>query len=323
MSAHITVKQLYDTHRKALALEHVSGSSGEDRFIQFDDTNLAEDREPDVSYVGHLNFIHPHRIQVLGAQEHEYLSGLAPRERNIDLNNLFEGKPLCIIIANNNPVPDDFRALSENTGIPLFRSKRGSQLLVNNLQYYLSNLLANRLTLHGVFMEVNGIGVLLTGDSGVGKSELALELISRGHRLIADDAPEFARIAPDTLSGTCPPSIKHFIEVRGLGILNIQAMFGDSAIKETKYLRLIVHLEKMTDEQMCNIDRLRGSHQKRTFLGVELEQVTLPVAPGRNLAVLVEMAVHSHILVLKGYNAPEDFIARQASFVLGNDQKNN
>ena len=319
MPAHITIKQLYETHRKTLSLEHICGSSGDDRFIQFDDTQLAEDREPDVSYVGHLNFIHPHRIQVLGSQENEYLVSLDANQRNKALNSLFEGNPLCIIIANNNDVPDDFRALSENTGIPLFRSKRGSQLLVNNLQYYLSSLLANRLTLHGVFMEVNGIGVLLTGDSGVGKSELALELISRGHSLIADDAPEFARIAPDTLSGSCPPTLKHFLEVRGLGVLNIQAMFGDSAIKETKYLRLIVHLEEMNDEQILNIDRLRGSHQERKLLGVEIEQVTLPVAPGRNLAVLVEIAVRNHILALKGYNAAEDFIARQANFINNND----
>ena len=321
MPAHITIKQLYDTHSKRLSLKHVSGSSGEDRFIQFEDSQLGEDREPDVSYVGHLNFIHPHRIQVVGTQEDDYLRSLNATERNKALNKLFEGNPLCIIIASNMEVPDDFRALSDNTGIPLFHSKRGSQLLVNNLQYYLTSFFANRITLHGVFLEVNGIGVLLTGDSGVGKSELALELISRGHRLVADDAPEFARIAPDTLNGTCPPTIKHFLEVRGLGILNIHAMFGDSAIKDNKYLRLIVHLEKMNDEQIRDIDRLRGSHQKRTLLGVDIEQVTLPVAPGRNLAVLVEVAVRNHILALKGYNAAEDFIASQANFV--NNPDNN
>lgn len=321
MPAHITVKQLYDRHRKTLNLEHVSGSNGEDRFIKFEDSQLAEDREPDVSYVGHLNYIHPHRIQILGLQEHDYLSSLNSEERIVALSKLYEGNPLCIIIASNIEVPDDFRSLSESTGIPLYHSKRGSQLLVNNLQYFLTGFFANRLTLHGVFLEVNGIGVLLTGGSGVGKSELALELISRGHRLIADDAPEFARIAPDTLSGTCPPTIKHFLEVRGLGILNIQAMFGDSAIKDIKYLRLIVHLEKMTDEEIHDIDRLRGSHQKRNLLGVEIEQVTLPVAPGRNLAVLVEIAVRNHILALKGYNAAEEFIARQAEFV--NKQNNN
>lgn len=319
MQTRISVKELFETHRKKLALSHICGSSGDDRYIQLEELQPDEGAVPDVSFVGHLNFIHPHRIQVLGNGEVEYLNNLDYRERNAALNKLFEGNPLCIIVASGNATPDDFVALSENTGIPLFSSPNGSQMLVNNLQYYISYSLANRTTLHGVFLEVNGIGVLLTGDSGVGKSELALELITRGHRLIADDAPEFARIAPDILNGICPPTLKHFLEVRGLGILNIQAMFGDSAIKESKYLRLIVHLQQMGDEQLLDIDRLRGSHQTRLVLGVEVEQVTLPVAPGRNLAVLVEVAVRNHILALKGYNAAEAFMARQAQFVSKNN----
>ncbi|MGD8514794.1 MAG: HPr(Ser) kinase/phosphatase [Granulosicoccaceae bacterium] len=321
MATQISVKELFDTYRKKLALTHVCGNPGDDRYIQYETAQRDETEVPDVSFVGHLNFIHPHRIQVLGKGEMEYLDSLDYRERNSALNNLFAGNPLCIVFTGNIETPDDFIALSQNTGIPIFSSPHGSQMLVNNLQYYISYSLANRTTLHGVFLEVSGIGVLLTGESSVGKSELALELVTRGHRLIADDAPEFARIAPDIVSGSCPPAIKHFLEVRGLGVLNIQAMFGDSAIKESKYLRLIVNLQKMSDQQLQQIDRLRGIHKIRSILGVEVEQVTLPVAPGRNLAVLVEVAVRNHILALKGYNAAEAFVARQTQYIQKNSNK--
>ena len=315
MASKISVKSLFETHRNKLALEHVAGSNGEDRFIQFEGERPSAEEVPDVSYVGHLNFIHPHRIQIIGSRERDYFDRLDSRGRAESLKRLYEGNPLCIIIANKIDVTDNFIAHSQESRIPLFSSTQNSQFLVNHLQYYLSHSLADRTTMHGVFMEVIGIGVLITGDSGVGKSELALELISRGHRLIADDAPEFSRITPDTISGGCPPPIRNFLEVRGLGVLNIRAMFGDSAIKDSKYLRLIVHLEQMSDQQIQNIDRLRGSHQHKTILGVGVEQVTLPVAPGRNLAVLVEIAVRNHILSLKGYNAAEDFTHRQQQFL--------
>jgi len=315
MITSIAVNDLFDTHRDKLTLEHVAGSDGKNRFIEFEDTQLAVEDVPDVSFVGHMNFIHPHRIQVIGHRETTYLEKLSPSERDNAIKGLYDGDPLCIIVANSIKIPDALVTHSNTSGIPLFSSLQNSQFIVNHLQYYLSHTLANRITLHGVFLEVNGIGVLLTGDSGVGKSELALELISRGHRLIADDAPEFSRVAPDTLSGECPPQLKDFLEVRGLGILNIRAMFGDNTIKDMKYLRLIIHLEEMSETELQQIDRLRGSHQLQNILGVDVEQITLPVAPGRNLAVLVEIAVRNHILSYKGYNAAENFIQRQHDFI--------
>jgi len=163
---------------------------------------------------------------------------------------------------------------------------------------------------------VLGMGVLLTGDPSVGKSELALDLITRGSRLVADDAPEFTRIAPDIISGTCPPLLRDFLEVRGLGILNIRAMFGDSSIKGTKYLRLIVNLKRMSAEQISGMDRLSGAHTNRDVLGVPMPQVTVPVASGRNLAVLVESAVRNHLLRLKGYDATQVLIERQQQAIL-------
>lgn len=160
-------------------------------------------------------------------------------------------------------------------------------------------------------MDVLGVGVLIMGDSGTGKSELALELVSRGHRLVADDAPEFRKITPDTISGACPLGMTPFLEVRGLGILNVQALFGDSAVKKDKYLRLIVHLEHMSADKLRVIDRLQGDYRIRRVLSVEIPEIRLPVAPGRNLAVLLECAVRNHSLKMQGYNAAEDFCERQ------------
>lgn len=315
MATSIAVHDLFETHRDKLTLEHIAGNDGKDRFIRFEDTQLSVEDIPDVSFVGHMNFIHPHRIQVIGYRETEYLDNLTEAERGHAIQGLYDGDPLCIIVANSILAADELINHSNTSGIPLFASLQNSQFIVNHLQYYLSHTLASRITLHGVFLEVNGIGILLTGESGVGKSELALELISRGHRLIADDAPEFSRVAPDTLSGECPEQLKDFLEVRGLGILNIRAMFGDNTIKDNKYLRLIMHLEEMSEKQLQQIDRLRGSHQLKNILGVDVEQITIPVAPGRNLAVLVEIAIRNHILSYKGYNAAESFIQRQQEFI--------
>ena len=177
------------------------------------------------------------------------------------------------------------------------------------------------LTLHGVYMEVMAIGVLITGPSGIGKSELALELISRGHRLIADDAPLFSRIAPDIINGTCSEILQDFLEVRGMGIINVRELFGDSAIKKNKYLKLIVQLQPMNREDLLALDRLEGSYKTRTILDMDIPQITLPVAPGRNLAVMMECAARNHILRDSGYNASATFSKRQQKQMKSNENE--
>ncbi len=172
-------------------------------------------------------------------------------------------------------------------------------------------------TLHGVFMDVMGLGVLLSGVSGVGKSELALELLTRGHRLIADDAPLFTCVAPNAVEGVCPPPLNDFLEVRGLGVINIRAMYGDGAIAERARLQLILHLRLMDDNQLANVDRLRASKDEVSVLGVAVPRITLPVAPGRELAVLTEAAVRNHVLALGGYDAAADFAQRQRRHMAG------
>ena len=183
------------------------------------------------------------------------------------------------------------------------------------LAHYLAKTLAEFTTLHGVFMEVMGIGVLITGDSAIGKSELALELISRGHRLIADDIVEIYEISPETLEGRCPSLLQDFIEVRGLGILNIRALYGEVAVKPKKTLRFIIHLEKPADITQANYDRLQMKVDTQEILGINIPKVRIPVAAGRNLAVMVEVAVRSHILYLRGISSSQQFIERHDQYL--------
>jgi HPr kinase/phosphorylase len=304
MAAAVTVGKLFETQGQRLGLKWLAGHAGHTREI----TQL-EAQQSHFALVGYLNLIRPQHVQVLGARELSYLQN--PPAWHEPLGQLFALGPDLIIVAEAQAAPEALCQYAGRTGTPLFSSTLPSGELISELRYFLSHLLADSVVVPGVFMEVMGTGVLLTGKSGVGKSELALELLSRGQRLIADDAPEFTRIAPDVLDGTCPEPLRDFLEVRGLGVLNVRAMFGDSAIKLHKYLRLIVHLERMSDQQLLAVDRLRGSQDRRIVLAVDVPVVTLPVAPGRNLAVLVEVAVRNHLLRTKGYYAAEDFIARQ------------
>ncbi|MBK1641335.1 HPr(Ser) kinase/phosphatase [Chromatium okenii] len=264
------------------------------------------------SLIGSLNCIHPNRLQVIGQQEQTYLATLSASAFAETVDALFAGAPAAVIFTDS-VVPD--KALceaAEATQTPLLASTLGDQDLINHLRYFLTHALAERKTLHGVFIEVLGMGVLLIGNPAVGKSELALELITRGHRLIADDAPRFARIAPDVLEGTCPELLRDFLEVRGLGILNIRAMFGESAVLRNKTLNLIIDLQPLDLQQLESIDRLTGSLTALTILDVTIPKILMPVAPGRNLAILVEAAVRHQILRIRGYDASDDFTNRQA-----------
>jgi len=183
------------------------------------------------------------------------------------------------------------------------------------MQYFLTRALAPRVTVHGVYMEVMGMGVLITGESGIGKSELALELLSRNHRLIADDAVELIRIGPDVLVGQCPNGLSDYLEVRGLGILDVRLMFGETAVRHKKKLHLIVHLDHMDPRKMGKIDRLQAQQQTRTILDIDIPTTVLYVGPGRNLAVLVETATRAYILRMWGINPLEDFIKRQQAIM--------
>ncbi len=263
------------------------------------------------SLVGSLNCIHPNRIQIIGPAELRYLQGLSERAYLETVDRLFSGKPLAILFTDDLTPAEIFLKRAQRSGTSLLLTPRSDEEATAYLQYFLTRALAERRIIHGVFMDVLGTGVLLVGDPAVGKSELALELIHRGHRLIADDAPEFAHIAPEVLEGTCPRLLRDFLEVRGLGILNIRAMFGESAIEQRKPLDLIINLRALAEAELAQIDRFKGTLSSRSILGVEVPEIIMPVAPGRNLAVLVEAAVRHQTLRTRGYDAGADFSERQ------------
>lgn len=285
--------------------EWVAGAEDPDRPLHEIDVN------EHATLIGHLNLIHNNIIQVIGKTECEYLHGLDDDFRNSTLTQLFTRRTVAVILTDGLPVPDILCDYANKYNVPVLSCKSESNEVVDTARYYLHKLFATKEIAHGVFMEVLGTGVLITGESSVGKSELALELVTRGHRLVADDAPEFTKTGPDVLDGRSPAILQGFMEVRGLGVLNIREMYGDNAIKTNKYLRLIIHMEKMNDENSSHFNRLTGQTKMCTILDVDIPVIVVPVAPGRNLAVIVEAAVRNHILRKNGYDASEQLIERQ------------
>lgn len=307
MNTLLTANDLFEAQQGPLKLTWLAGRTGNARLLEHETAKF-----PGMALVGHLNFVHPNRVQVLGSAEVEYIDRLSPEGRAQAVQRLFAcDTSAAVIVANSQTVSPDLIAAADRAGLPLLSSPLPSPRVIDDLQYYLTRALAARVTLHGVFMEVQSMGVFLTGQSGIGKSELALELLSRGHRLIADDACEFARVGPDLLEGRCPDTLCDFLEVRGLGILNVRAMFGETAVRRVKQLHLILRLEELTAANQGKIDRLQAEQQTRTILGIDIAEVALFVAPGRNLAVLVEAATRAHILRLRGVNPLQEFIQRQ------------
>ncbi len=306
MQHQVTVKGLLEELRERLKLRVIAGEAGLDRLVY-------DTKRHKAGYIiaGPLSYIHPTPLQIIGPQEKKFLRTLSTKEFKQALERLLATEPAAILLTNRLKPPPMLKETLEKASIPLLATIVPDSQVLDNLQYYAARLLAARATLHGVFLEVLGMGVLLTGHSAAGKSELALELITRGHRLVADDAPEFRRVAPDIVAGGCPPLLRDLLEVRGLGILDIRAMFGDSAISNEINLQLIIQLKRMKQKQIADMDRLQAAADTREVLGVEIPQVTVPVAPGRNLAILVETAVRNHLLRLKGYDASEIFIERQ------------
>ncbi len=288
-----------------IELKWVAGTEDPDRPIH--EVNVNEH----ATLIGHLNLIHNNIIQVIGKTECDYLNSLDDNFKKSTLTQLFSNKTIAVILSDGLPVPDLLCDYANKYKVPILSCQADSNDVVDAARYYLQKLFSNKEIIHGVFMEVLGTGVLITGQSSVGKSELALELITRGHRLVADDAPEFTRIGPEILDGRSPSLLHGFMEVRGLGVLNIREMYGDNAIKNNKYLRLIIHMERMNDDNISEFNRLRGNTKMRRILDVEIPVTLIPVAPGRNLAVIVEAAVRNHILRHNGHDASEQLIELQ------------
>lgn len=311
---HVSVDALFRDMARRLDLHWVAGRTGGARVLSSETI-----QKPTLALIGHLNFVHPNRVQVLGCAEMDYLRGLSATALEEAITHLFSTELAAIVVSNGETVPSVLLDNAERTDTPLFTSTLASPILMSFLGHYLTQQLAETTSLHGVFLEVLGLGVLLKGDAGVGKSELALELITRGHRLIADDIVDLKRVAPETLEGNCPPMLRDFLEVRGLGILNIRALFGETSVKPQKNLKLIVELVHPEEVGEVGLNRLDMVASTETVLGVGIPKVRIPVAAGRNLAVLVEVAVRNHILKSRGINPLEQFIERQQAAINGTD----
>ena len=311
-AARITAAELFEKQQDRLELRWLAGQrDGARRVLEAVETVA---RRP--SLAGYLNAIYPNRVQILGTEELSWLDGLDARQRWETIQKIMDYRPLALVISKGQACPEDLRIAAEESETPLWVSPRRGHELLNHLQYVLARTLAPRVTLHGVFLEIYSIGVLVTGESRSGKSELALELVTRGHRLVADDAPEFTQIAPDVLDGTCPDLLQDMLELRGLGVLNIRQMFGDTAVKRNKYLRLIVHLSRPSLEPSpTGMERLTGDLGTRRVLDLDVPMITLPVMAGRNLAVLTEAATRMHILRSKGVDPAAAFMARHSHFL--------
>lgn len=320
MSGTPTIASIYEAHERDLGLRWLAGRAHAGSPIY---SSSAEAEGP--AFVGYMSLVRPHLVQVLGTAECEHLAAQDAPTLQSTIDRLLDLSPACIIVADGVDCPAALAASARSRETPLLWAAGGAGRVVTDMQHFLSERLARRHSMHGVMLEVLGVGVLLTGKPGVGKSELALELVSRSHRLVADDAPDLRRVAPDTIEGSCPPELQDFMEVRGLGILNVRGLFGDSSVKQHCPLRLIIHIEAMDDGAISPEQRLTGIRRSCDVLGVAIPEVTLPVAPGHNLAVLVECTVRNHLLLAKGYDAVSDFMDRQQKAIqadtdaVGND----
>jgi len=303
---HVSIDQLYAENQQRLGLSWLVGRQGGNRVLT-GETAL----RPTIGQVGHMNFIHPFRVQIIGAAEAAYLRGLPEDALQSSIGRLFTTELAAIIVANGEDVPAHLLDECDRHHIALMTSPQPSPHIVDLIRLYLSRVLAESTTLHGVFLDVLEMGVLITGASAIGKSELALELISRGNGLVADDIVELFRISPDTIEGRCPPILKDFLEVRGIGVLNIRTIFGETAVRPRKLLKLMVNLEDHSNEQFSELDRLQVDATYQEILGVPIRKVTIPVAAGRNLAVLVEAAVRNFVLNQRGIDSTKELIERQ------------
>jgi HPr kinase/phosphorylase len=307
----VNVRQLFDDKQERLQLSRIAGADGTDRILDSEEVENSNK-----GLIGHLNLVHPTWVQVLSETELNYLSELSKEKRDKAFQKIEQNGTTCLIVAGTTDIPAILIDFANQSHIPLFASPKPSVHLMWLVRHYLAKELAESTTRHGVFLDVLGVGVMITGESAVGKSELGLELITRGNGLVADDIVEVQRIAPETMEGRCPELLRDFLEVRGLGVLNIRTMFGETAVRRKKSLKLIVHLHRPPGGDLSQMERLPLNATHQDILGVSISTVNIPVVAGRNLAVLVEAAARNFVLQQRGIDSMQEFISRHDQLLL-------
>jgi HPr kinase/phosphorylase len=302
----VSADVLFEDHRDALKWQWIAGLGASER--KFDEVAIQAARSG-ADLVGYLNYIHPYRLQVLGEREVAYLTSPSEEDNRRRVSRIVTLEPPVLVVADGQAAPDALMAMCERAQIPMFATPGPAAFVIDVLRAYLSRHFADRASMHGVFMDILGMGVLITGESGLGKSELGLELISRGHGLVADDAVDLYRINQTSIEGRCPELLQNLLEVRGIGLLDIKAIFGETAVRRKMRLTLIVHLvRKETMER--DYERMPHEPLYQDVLGVPVRKAVIQVVAGRNIAVLVEAAVRNTILQLRGIDTYQEFVAR-------------
>lgn len=303
----VSAEVLFEEFRSKLKWEWVAGLGASER--RFDEVAVRA-ANSGADLVGHLNYIHPYRLQVLGEREVAYLTSAdTPEDCERRIARITTLEPPVLVLADAQKVPPALLAMCEEANIPMFASPESSAYVIDVLRSYLSRHFADRASMHGVLMDILGLGVLITGESGLGKSELGLELISRGHGLVADDAVDLYRVNQDTIEGRCPELLRNLLEVRGIGLLDIRAIFGETAVRRKMRLKLIVHLVRRETLER-DYERIPYEPLTQDVLGIPVRKAVIQVVAGRNLAVLVEAAVRNTILQLRGIDTYQEFVER-------------
>jgi len=300
-SRRITIRELLSEQGKAAKLCLLAGEKGLDRYI--DHPRM---QKPSLAFAGYIEHLSDYRLQVIGQTEMSYLATRSPEEQKQAVDAVFDLRLAGVVITRGQQPPGFILDAARRTDTPLMISEFPSSTFMTNMLLFLSHRLAPVLYQHGVYMDIFGLGVLITGASGIGKSEIGLELISRGHRLIADDMVEFSRESPKVAVGRSPDTLRYHMEIRGLGILNIRDLYGAAAITDTKRLSLMVELVPW--DQVAPEDRVLGEDSETGILDVPIPRIPIPIRSGRSLAVLIEVATRNQLLKQRGINSGEDFV---------------